>query len=526
MIGRMPWWAVLWTALVSTPASAQSLDAVRVLFHGGQTSVLGLDKVGDEVTELGAYTMASDAVAALDYKVLPGGGALLGQASGAGFAILDDAGAVIELLDPLRRYREVARVAVASYSAFGVPARILVGDSFSSVITIRDLQTDQTVWYRSAFNGTSFGQVAAVAAAPNNEAVVAMRWDDLGLSVIDRYELGVNGDPFQIASVDLGTLPPDGVVQEAIDGIRDVFVRADGTLAVATDFDVLVLSATGEVLARLPLALSGVGGVPASVKSTPNGWVVFAMYEPGKWTQPSELHRVWWWHPPTDALVGSGSLSAAPAAIDLFAGHGGTGTESFLAGLDELANGQLSDIEALAVSPASDRFSNGDVLSVRVAITNRGSFPVPVSRHVIEAGPGACEDVTTFPETLGQRDAVIVYPAANLDLTSTRVVDARMPPGVWCVRSVVLDASARERELSPRVAVTILDAAIQGEPLDSTVLDFHDAPDAGADADTMDEPQPSPVDDGCGCGGVDITSASGWFLAMVFGRRRRAKRAK
>lgn len=530
MIKSRSWWvfagwsgAVVFGALgVPDAAHGQTLDAVRVLYHGGQSALYGVDLVDGQVTELGAYAFADEAYASLDFKRLPGGGVLLGQASGFGAAVLDDELRLLTVLDPSARYREVTRVAVAGYSAFGVPARILVGDSLSSVVTIRDLQTSQTVWYRGASNGMSYGDVVAVAAAPANTAVVGLRWDDLGISAIDTFDLAVADAPFEIASATYVGIPDEHVVQPLIAGLRDVFVRADGSLLVGTDTDVLALGADGSVRAQLPLAMVGIAGRVSSVKATPTGRIVFSTYAPGDWTVPNENHGVHWWDPGTSEIWSSGALQAAPAAIDLFEGHGGTGTENFQAGLDELANGRIEDIEVVALGVSAERLGRGDTLLVRLVVSGGGSFPVPTSRFSMDLGPGRCSDAQTFAEAVASRDGVIVYPGAQVEVTGTRVIDARISPGAWCLRASVSDAQLAEYELQ-RVDLEVVDAVEVGQPVESTPLDFRDAPDVGVDASEMDEPVAPRTDDGCGCG-----SAVGaeWLGLWVFGfwRRRSSKK--
>ncbi|MEZ4459963.1 MAG: MYXO-CTERM sorting domain-containing protein [bacterium] len=518
-------WAMAFAALL-LPANgfAQSPNAVQVLFHGGQSSLYGIDLVDDVAVELGPRAITVEPEASLDMKLLPGGGVLLGQASGRGFAVYDAQQALVSLLDPTRRYREVSRVAVASYAAFGVPSRMLIGDSFSSVVTIRDLQTNQTVWYRSILNGNSFGKVAAVAALPDNQALVAARWDDLGISVIDIFDVSVIGDPLEIASQDYAAAPFDTVVVPEIAQIRDVFARPDGTLLVGTASRVVLLSPDRQLLKQLPLAMFGVSGEVASVRWTESGLVAFATYEPGAWTRPSESHRIHWWDPQTDAVYSSGSLTAAPAAIDAWAGHGGTGTENFLAGLDELALGNLSDIEAQAISLNQTTFVRGDEIRVRVVATNRGAFPVPTQGFRVDAANRRCDEAVDFTEDIGQGTPIIVYPAAVQEFNAVRVVDSRIPPGDWCVRATVSDESGALLELSPRLDVLVLDQGTMGTPLESTPLDFNEAPDMGDDMADMGPQREPGNDDGCGCSsanGLDASVLALFGLVLMTLRRRR-----
>ena len=517
----MSWgFVVFWSGL----AHAQSPAAVRVLFHGGQSGLYGLDLAGSTVVELGESSFASEAVASLDMKWLPGDAVLLGQASGLGFAVYDSNQSLVSVLDPQARYRDITRVAVASYSAFGVPSRVLIGDSFSSVVTIRDLQTQQTVWYRSALNGTSFGIVSAVAALPDNHVLLGLRWDDIGLSVIDIYDTALGADPQEITSIDYAGSPDFVKVVPEIADLRDVFARQDGTLLVGTASRVLVLDADANITSELPLTMFGIVGEVASVRWTPDGRVVFATFERGAWTRPSEGHRVHWWDVDTNEVISSGSLNAAPAAIDTWLGHGGTGTDGFVAGLDQLADGKVEDLEALAVSLSNLTPSRGDILSVRVVVSNLGQFPVPTLRFEVEVGAGTCEQVQSFPEPVGSADGVIVYPAATYDVLATRVVSAELTPGAWCLRATVTSLDGELLEFSPRVDFEVIDAVSLGETVDQEELDFRDAPDMGADAGDMGPLPSPPSDDGCGCSSVAEPDLSGLLLLLAFVVRRRLRR--
>ncbi len=497
---------------------------MRVLFHGGQTSLYGLDLAGTTVVELGEAPFAAEAVAALDMKWLPGDAVLLGQASGLGFAVYDSDQSLISVLDPQARYRDITRVAVASYSAFGVPSRMLIGDSFSSVVTIRDLQTQQTVWYRSALNGTSFGVVAAVATLPDNHVLLGLRWDDLGLSVIDMYDTALGAEAQEIASSDYVGAPVDVKVVPEIEDLRDVFARQDGTLLVGTASRVLVLDADGNITSELPLTMFGIVGEVASVRWTPEGRVVFATFERGAWTRPSEGHRVHWWDVDTHEVISSGSLNAAPAAIDTWLGHGGTGTDGFVAGLDQLADGKIEDLEALAISLSNLTPSRGDILAVRVVVSNQGQFPVPTLRFEVEVGAGTCDEVQSFPEPVGSANGVIVYPAATYDVLATRVVNAELTPGAWCLRATVTSLEGELLEFSPRVDFEVVDAVSLGETVEQEELDFRDAPDMGADAGDMGLPPDPPSDEGCGCSSVAEPDLSGLLLLLAFVVRRRLRR--
>ncbi len=509
---------LFWSGL----AHAQTSAAVRVLFHGGQSSLYGLDLAGTTVVEIGSAPFAADAIASLDMKWLPGDSVLLAQASGLGFAVYDSDQRLISVLDPQARYRDVTRVAVASYSAFGVPSRMIIGDSFSSVVTIRDLQTQQTVWYRSVLNGTAFGEVAAVAALPDNRVLLGLRWDELQLSVIDIYDTALGAEPQEIASSDYVGSPNEVTIVPEIEDLRDVFARQDGTLLVGTASRVLVLDADAQITSELPLTMFGIVGEVASVRWTPDGRVVFATFERGAWTRPSEGHRVHWWDLISNEVISSGSLNAAPAAIDPWLGHGGTGTDGFVAGLDQLADGRVEDLEALAVSLGSIKLSRGDLLSARVIVSNTGQFPVPTLRFEVEVGAGKCNVAQTFPEPVGASDGVIVYPAATHEVLATRVVDSRLTPGFWCLRATVSSLGGELLEFSPRVDFEVIDGASAGETVDREDLDFRDAPDMGMDAGDVG-PQPPSSDDGCGCSSTAEPDLSPllFLLALVFRRRLR-----
>lgn len=483
---------------------AQGVDAVRVLFYGGVESTRVLDFDGTQVLDLGdVSTTSGTLIASLDLKVT-GEGVLLAQSNGEGFSIWND-GARTFTLDPSQRYRSVTSASVAGFDSEGAVSRVLFSDSFSNVVLIRELGSNQNSWYRSlTLPSGTFGEVEDAVLLPTGEIVVATNYPSASLSTLDLF--GVSGASHrQVANRTHPDGPSELVVAENLADIRDIVGRTDGGLIVGAAGEILSFSPTLELEWRRDLTL--LGGELGSLITTPNGYIAFAMFEPGEWVSANTNHRVYWMDAESLEIVGvSGPLERAPAAVDRFSGHGGTGTPGYSAGI-ELGEGVPEDLLLTGLSASEMVYSRGDLIEIGVNVVNRGSLPVGASSAYLEVGLGNCTEGMAFPQEVTSLGETVFYPGASLRLEGAIEAD-RLEAGGWCVRGrVVVD----ETEVVSGAPVRFQILGGGSTNVDVEDLGFSTEPDLGFPDADMSVDVPILADSGCGCEG----GAGGALLPII-----------
>ncbi len=506
---------------LAVPAWGQSENAVIVLFHGGVDSLRALDlSAENEVLDLGNEVFASELWAGSDIKRLPGGSHLLAQASGAGFAILNADGSLQFEFDEARRFRGIASASVAGYVSLSEPSRILLADGFQGIASIRDIKTDQLVWFQNFQLQGRFPSFARAIVMPGSVAV-ATNWPPLGISAIDVFIFGEGVvERRQYANVVGVEAPPDSISLNALDeGVSDIYGLADGAFLVATPFTVFRMTENGQVDWLFDTRDElGINGEIESARLLDSGRVAFATFERGKWTSSHPNHQVHWIDPATlELLASSQPLERAPASLDTYNGHGGTGTRGFEAGLGDLGLGQVDDILAQNFSLGALEFERGDLMRPLVDLFNQGMYPVVVTEIFIEAAQGSCDMPAAETNQLASAIDVTITPATSFRLRDELTVTFDFELGAWCARVVATDFNGNRAELQELEFEVVEMRSDREEPVDVTDLDFQQSmPDMGADVGEVQTSPPVDPDSGCGCSATARPSDASALIFMFF----------
>lgn len=500
---------------------AQSEDAVIVLLHGGVDSVRALDlDSNDEVVELGDEKFADMLWTGSDIKRLPGGGHLLAQASGAGFAIFNTDGSLQFQFDESLRFRDVSSASVAGYVSLTEPGRILLADSFQGVASIRDIRTGQLVWFQNLQVQGRFPTFAQAIVMPDNKVAVAANWPAIGLSAIDLFSFGGGMITRQQFANFVGVEAPDATIplDALAEGISDIYGLADGAFLVSTPFEVFQLESDGTIGWRFDIREQvAIGGEIEAARLLDSGRVAFATFERGKWISGHPNHGVHWIDPTTQTWIASSTpLNRAPASMDTYSGHGATGTRNFEAGLGDLSLGSLDDILAVNLTMGRLEFERGDILRPQVDLSNQGMYPVVLTTVRIEASPAACGDEAARDVVLAAAEDATITPATSFRLADERTVDFDFELGVWCARVVATDFNGNTAALSELEFEVAVMASDGEDPVDIRDLNFSDsAPDMGVDAGVIQPPPQLPADEGCGCTSSPRTDAAAWLVVLM-----------
>lgn len=505
---------------LSATAHAQTQNAVRVLFYGGTEDARVVDLFDGESVDLGLEPITPGVlVASSDLKVLGEHHYLLAQSSGEGFSIWED-GLKTFLLDPGQRYRQVTSAAVAGYGPLG-PSRVLFSDSYANIVSIRELGTSQNSWFRSlALTGGLIGDIRDTVLLPAGKVAVATNYVAQNLYLVDIFGVS-EGTRLQIGNREhtdgLGiaiTLIPD------LKDLRDLVGRVDGGLLIATATTLYEIDSEGVLTWQYDLGQK-VSGEIKSIMTLSSGLIAVATLEPGNWTSPHENHRVLWFDPVGEVVVAElGGLERAPASIDRYSGHGGTGTPGFSSGV-ELGEGDLSNITIASLQSVQPLYAKGDRVELKVNFINIGSLPVSADELTIELGEGGCQSAQFDREFVSMQD-VIIYPAASVQLTRREDVE-RYTQGQWCARALIrrgADLKVSPATVQFRVAVTNSGNVVVED------LGFGETADMDTDADAdMGPVAPPQGGEGCGCqsGGAPgsiLFALTLWVLSQVRPRRR------
>ncbi len=519
MLNRFRCFLTICFALIASNAEAQS--GVEVVFHGGIDSlqIWVPDQAGGSTLQ-GERVFSDELTIASDVRVLPDGGALVGQASGEGAVIYGPERDVRFVLDPAARYRQVDSVAVTAYLAGGEPARIAIADSFGSVVTVRDLGTDQVVWFQNMALVAGFAQIPDVIALPNNQIVIAANYEPVGIRTLDLFDFG-NGivDRRQYANFEHVEAPPETTVVEALSpSLRSVFAGPAGDeLIVGTQYTVFSMALDGTVNWEVDVsAMPSIGGEVADAKILPSGLVAFATFEPGLWTQTSANHRIHWYDPVQDAIVASTApLLRAPVGLEVAEGHGGTGTLGYVAGFDELP-GSIDDLMVTSFQLGGSEFELGSIVSTEAVIFNLGTMTVEVASLVVSSAPGTCAEPTGEPVTFAEEaDGFGLFPSSSFRLTGEIAIAQAFELGPWCARLLVTDVLGVQHEMAEPLEFSIIKS---GEGSSSNVviedLRFEDLSDTDLDMGIPDMGQEAPPEDeGCACNSVQTSPP--WPVAFL-----------
>lgn len=512
--------AVLLITIGAASAQAQSEDAVVVLFHGGVESVLALDLANAGVQELGHERIAQTQWSGLDFKRLPLRGHLLSQASGAGFAIFDSEAQPSFIFDEEFRFRSVPSASVAGYVALGEPGRILMADSFQGVVSIRDIKTDRLVWFENFQIQGSFPDFASAIVMPQNRVVIAANWPSLDLKAIDIFDFeGGEIQRRQIANRVVVGAPEDSIPVESFDEeIVDVFGLPDGDLLVSTTFSVMRMTDAGEVVWRFDTASDPtISGEVRAARLLPSGKFVVATFKRGRWVESDPDHRIHWLSgPPLERVASSSPLERAPAGLDLYQGHGGSGTFNYEAGFAENALGTLDAIELSQFSLSAEEFERGDNLQATASLRNTGDLDVILSEATISATPGTCDAPNGPSVELASASGITISASTTFVLMNEIVVSFDFDLGSWCARIEAQDLDGNQDSLATMEFGIVDEAQDRPSPVDVSDLEF-DRPMTEADTDMGGDAggQEISMDEGCGCGSTGASHGTPFVLLFI-----------
>lgn len=455
---------LLITLLLLLPASLASAQApVLVLPHGGVRALPAytLERQMPEgtwrVTRQADVTILPDTQPLerfTDVKTLPDQSVLLSgllQADRSGVALAKQNPQATEIL--LRSDNDFTRIdsaSVATSSAPGIPSRILVADSNASLVSIWDLEQSAFIWRQSLSISGTRATLSQAIAMPGNRVVTAAHWPALDLWALDVFRLTPEGEAparYTIASRDLAMLDEEDLVEPALTNLRDVMALDANTLILSTTYTVLAIDIdSAEVLWTLRTSeLDAVRGEIANARLTPDGYLVVATFEPGKWVEPHPNHRVHWFALEPDAraqppvlIASSNALDRAPLRVTSRASDGGTGT-LFYEGAIEPDPGQGSDLSVITPGglPSIDLITikRGASATATVTFSNPSSQTLNPPALAIAASTGDnCQLGTLFATNL-----VTSEPGARLDplgvytLTGEFTISDDASLGTWCV---------------------------------------------------------------------------------------------
>ena len=460
--------------------------------------------------------------------------------------------------------------------------RVLVADSASSRVFLQDRTADRVTWQRSLFGMSSRAHIVQAIALPGGRVVTATNWEGAGVSGLDLIPVFAPDDGQaarrRIASAEHQDAPEDLVIEPALEDLRDVVALEDDTLVVTTRLAILGVTLQGQVLWRAELADYGIGGQLASARVTPEGRLVAATFEPGRWTSPHPNHRVHWFElpelpsgpieepPPGDMglsadpdmgagksidadmgqadeaprprlLASSAPLERAPRRIEPRAGTGGTGARGYdgttppgqdPGSLEELIVGSPLQLERVDLRP-------GQRLRASVELVNAGGRDIELAALELIAYPGgSCLEDPAQGLRVAAQPARALAPLERMPLTFERVLDEAFGASTsWCAQLLVTraDPEQTQRQIGNGVLFEVRDVdpemgTVQLPTRDLGVVvgappDMGPGPDGGAG---MDAPSPMlPVDivdpedpeRGCACGAASGGQAPAGGLAAL-----------
>lgn len=536
--------SLLTLTISASSALAQSQDAVLVLSHGGieQLDVIDIQPTpqGDlEIVDLGRLRIFStqDGPQTLeDLRVLPDGRLLVAGFSKRQVALLDplDPEQNLRLYNSPDSFSQLTSVAVITYGAFGSPTRFAFSDSQLSLVSIYDTQDKAIVRRDGAFITGGRASFAQSILLPGGRLATATNWNALGVYAVDLIELTPqDGGPTLTRFTNTTHIdqPAQTFVRQEIDQLRDLMGLDAQTLLVTTRFSVFAMTTSGEILWRLTTADDPeLNGELASARVSPGGKLIVASFEPGAWTKPHPNHQVHWYTlpqapeaQPTRAAV-TGPLSRAPRRIEPYLSTGGTGTLNYSAGLQDLAAGDLSDLDIKApLALSGQRLRPNEQISASVTFVNQGINAIGLSKLAVIAFEGGdCQDPQASLRVLLEATDILIEPMSERALEGAIRFDNNSPlkPGNWCTQAAAQAKDGQWLTFGPELTIDVFEDDMQGpKPLPFEDLGLKTPSDmdlADMGGEDMNAPKPATnPDEGCGC--TQTTPQSGASYALLWG---------
>ncbi len=446
--------------LSSSFAFAQSNAVVVVPFGGLQSVPVRTLDLNNQVVSLGNRRVVPNGedVRISDLKILPDGSHLMADVNGRGFALSDQDGNYRYEFQVPNTISSIKSVSVGSYFSPGQPSILAIADSSSQVALLRDTSSDQVGWGQSLRQGDSQADIVQIVVQPENKISIAANYPTLGLSIVETYRVDEQGQsPKRFSNVALAGQPVDTTIVPGLEQIRELMLLEDGSYLITTHVNLISLSHEGVLLWNISIGdLDNVGGEFSAARKLQSGLIAVTTYEPGEWTRPHFNHRVHWIDPQTQSLVASSAVfSAAPIRVEPLAGHGGTGSFGFEAGLNEIGEGDFSEVSVKQLNLAPIEVEVGDRLGFAVTLLNTDTFSVALKNVNLKAAPGTCP-VQGDSRVLGNATSIALGPDATYVLNSDILIDNTFELGTWCAVVEIENAFGQKRTLEKNLEFSIL----------------------------------------------------------------------
>lgn len=563
--------AFLLLLLLLSPSLASAQAPVLVLPHGGVRALPAYTLERQPSDDTWRVTRQADRVILADdqplerftdVKTLPDqslllSGLLQAPRSGVAIATLSPRAAEV-ILEADNDFTRIDSASVATASAPGTPSRLLVADSNTSFVSIWDLEQRAFIWRQPLSISGTRATLSQAIAMPRNRVVTAAHWPALDLWALDVFHLTPeDGTParYKIASRDLNTLGSDDLVEPSLANLRDVMALDADTLVLTTTTTILAIDIeSAEVLWTIRAAdLDALRGELASARLTPDGHLVAATFEPGKWVEPHPNHRLHWFalsqssRTTAPSLIAtSPSLDRAPQRVTSRESDGGTGTLFYEGAIDPGQSGSDLSVITPTGQPSLDfvNLKQGARTTATVTFSNPSSQTLtPPSLAIAGAAGDNCQLGTLFATNL-----VTAPPGARLDplgvytLTGDLEIPLDASPGSWCIFPAIKLEDGTWRHFT-RFATKITVVSEDGSggadlprqelPVESFEPGTSMPPDQGMGEDDMGmgPTVTFPEDEGSGgCGSCTTTSRNTspnpLFLLIVFGALGRLARQR
>ena len=506
------WIALLLVTLLQVGPSelfAQSSDAVAVLSFGGVTTVelFDLDETDAAPRSLGTKTIADDTIGALevsDIKILSNGSQLIATTGSLGAIVTSRDGELVAQFPPSDRFEQIASASVATYVAVGEPSQLLVTDAGTSLLYIKERNTNRLLWTESLLLSRTRASFVQAVVLPENRAAAATNWKNLGISGIDVFEVELGGDWLRYASQAHVEHPRNTIIVPELSELRDLMGLAAGGFLVTTRFALFEMDEEGTVVWSIDITdYEEVQGEFAAARMLPSGNVVAATYQPGEWLQTHPNHRLHWFRPRGEDLIASSdALNRAPRRVEPIDGHGGTGTDGFEAGLSQLSEGDPNAITLTGpITFGGEEFRRGEELKPLATIQNEDDGPVALRQLDILASFGRCDEITSTDRILVSREAIALSPGGGTTIEGAVLVNEGFAYGPWCAWLEIEGLSGEKIQVGePSVFEVVENTPSNGGPVTVTPLDVNTPKDMGVDAgETLEVTIVPEAEEGCNC---------------------------
>ncbi len=514
-------------SILSAPVDAYTDDAVIVVGSGGSrfASIYDLQSTPEDTDNpaisavfTGQRTLLSADVGIAtfsDIKILPDGSHLLSDGNARGFLITETDGKIRTQLRPPNQVPAIASASVVSYIGPGQPLEVFMADNSTSSASVYDITRQKYVWTHSFISDSFRARVSSVIVLPNQKFAVAVNWPALNLFAIDIFDKSAGEAPphRRIANKNHNGAPASLTIQPAIDEIRDITARIDGSLLVTTRFSILALAPDGQLLWNFDIGTSDtIAGELATARWLPSGRIAVASFEPGKWTQAHTNHRIHWLQSDNSEsphlIASSEPLTTAPVSLDALDGHGATGTFGFH-GDDEIAIGDASSLELSApLTLNKTQFEFEQRLKAEATIHNPTSELITLERAQTIGVPGPCDSPAGPARVLSTHPSLRFNPDAEFTVQADVQLDETFDPGIWCIY-----VSTRDRFLLDRTFENPVEIYIKPSSIEPDV--GPQVPDTGYQDQDETVTIIYDVDSGCGCHSASSTSVPSTTLLIL-----------